>query len=85
MSYRVNFKLDVNIFSAIRSSRSDSVTEFVRPFICSSVRVPFFLILKFSCSLMLTMSSKLLTIVLGVKLHVINITKALKFQFEAEN
>ena len=31
------------------------------------------------------MSSKLLTIVLRVKLHVMNITKALKFQFEAEN
>ena len=61
-------------------SLSSFVRSSVRPFV-----FPFFLILKFSCSLMLTMSSKLLTIVLGVKLHVINITKALKFQFEAEN
>ena len=61
-----------------------SVHLFVRSSVLPLVR-PLSLILKFSCSLKLTMSSKLLTIVLGVKLHVMNITKALKFQFEAEN
>ena len=60
----------------VTRSLSSSVRLFVRPL---------FLILKFSCSLKPTMLSKLLTIVLGVKLHEMNISKALKFQFEAEN
>ena len=97
MIFKLKLKVDVwcvfiihlkTFLAAISSSRSDSVTKFVRSSVRSFVRLfvrPLFLILKFSCSLKPTMLSKLLTIVLGVKLHEMNISKALKFQFEAEN
>ena len=66
MHYKnIRLRVKTNFLAAISSSRSDSVTKFVRPSIRSFV-CPLFLILKFSCSLKPTMLSKLLTIVLGV-------------------